>query len=197
MRLQVGTASFLFSAIFVLAVASAQGQAATAATPAQANSGSQASAPASDSQAAQSAAPAGTETASTTTPKKVWTNEDVGDLRGRSPISTVGPSRPKSQKPVAQSKQAVASPDTIRSYHDRIAALQAKLPPIDSQISDLQGALNGQTMNSTRHATGAKIDDWHDELTRLQAQRSDLETKIGALQDEARHKGVPENQIPE
>jgi hypothetical protein len=197
MRLLVGTSSFLFSAILVLTAAAAQGQSAPAAPPAQAGSGSQAGAPAPDAQAAQNAAPTGTETASTAAPKKVWTNEDVGDLRGRSPISTVGPSHAKPQKPVAQSKQAVASPDTIRSYHDRIAALQAKLPPIDSQISDLQGALNGQTMNSTRHATGAKIDDWHDELTRLQQQKSDLQDKIAAMQDEARHKGVPENQIPE
>jgi hypothetical protein len=83
----------------------------------------------------------------------------------------------------------VANPATIKSYHDRITALQDKMPALDSQIADLQGVLNGQTVNSTRHATGAKIDDWH--------QKSDLETKISALQDEARHKGVPENQIPQ
>jgi hypothetical protein len=51
-------------------------------------------------------------------------------------------------------------------------------------------------VNSTRHV-GVKIDDWHDELARLQVQRTDVASKINALQDQARHSGVPENEIPE
>ncbi len=75
--------------------------------------------------------------------------------------------------------------------------MQEKLPPLDEQISQLQAALNGGSVNSTRHVGGAKIDDWHDELVRLQKQREDITTRISALQDEARRNGVPPNQIPE
>lgn len=185
MRRRVALPAFVFAASCLIA-SSAWAQAA----PAQQSSPSGTTQSTSDSQVANdSTAPAAAPT------KKVWTNEDVGDLRGTSPISTVGAMHPKQQKQ-ATTKPA-ASPETIRSYHDRITGLQRQLPGIDSQISDLQAALNGQSVNSARHVGGAKIDDWHDELTRLQQKKSDLENKISTLQDEARHKGVPENEIPE
>ncbi len=192
MRRQAATVLFMSVAIFALgAVASAQ----TQAGPAQANSPSQAPAPGPNSHVAQNPRPATTAAPDAATPaKRVWTNDDVGDLRRESAISTVGVANAKPQKSAVTNK--VADPETTRSYHDRILALQGKLPPIDAQIADLQGVLNGQTVNSTRH-TSAKIDDWHDELIRLQQQKSDIEIKISTLQDEARHKGVPENQIPE
>jgi hypothetical protein len=198
MRRQVATVSLAFTAIFAFAAVGAQAQTA----PAQADSTGQASSTSSSSatpegQSAQNTlATTNTPTDSAAPAKRVWTNDDVHELRRDAPISTVGV-KARPQKNVGAANKQVANPETIRSYHDRIIALQDKLPPIDSQITDLQGVLNGQTMNSTRHATGAKIDDWHDELTRLQQQRSDIETRIGALQDEARHKGVPENQIPQ
>jgi hypothetical protein len=149
------------------------------------------------SDSAQTASNSMTATASspaTAPAKKVWTNEDVGDLRGRSAISTVGVAN---SKPAKQNNQKVANPETIKSYQTRILALQAKLPDLDQKIADLQGVLSGSTVNQTRHATGAKIDDWHDELAKLQQQRTDTADRISTLQDQARHAGVPENQIPE
>ena len=56
--------------------------------------------------------------------------------------------------------------------------------------------LNGGQVNEVRHYGGNKIDDWHDELARLQAQRDDINAKIAALQDQARHDGVSPNDIP-
>jgi hypothetical protein len=127
--------------------------------------------------------------------KRVWTNDDVGDLRGRSIISTVGPATTK--QPTAATKQNVANTETIRSYRDRILNLQKQLPNLDSKIAELQSTLNGNTVNSTRHVGGTVIDDWHVQLAKAQQQRDDLTAKISALQDQARHSGVPENQIPE
>ncbi len=191
MRSHLTPLPFAFAALSVFAVVGAQGQSAST----QASQSTQASSttPAPDQQVAQTTV-APTDSAAPT--KRVWTNDDVHELRRDSAISTVGPAKAKPQK-AAATNMPVANPATIKSYHDRILALQDKMPPLDSQISDLQGVLNGQTMNSTRHATGARIDDWHDQLARLQTQKSDLETKISTLQDEARHKGVPENQIPQ
>jgi hypothetical protein len=60
----------------------------------------------------------------------------------------------------------------------------------------LQAGLNGATVNETRHYGGVKLDDWHDQLARLQKQREDIAAQISAMQDEARHNGVPDNQIP-
>ena len=127
--------------------------------------------------------------------KKVWTNEDVGDLHSHSVISTFNAPNSKpaknAAKPAPNSKAKSAT-----WYQQQIKRLQDQLPPIDQKISDLQTVLNGGQVNEVRHYGGNKIDDWHDELARLQAQRDDINAKIAALQDQARHDGVSPNDIP-
>jgi uncharacterized protein YukE len=146
--------------------------------------------------AAQStAANNATGTNPTATPaKKVWTNEDMGAIHSNSAISTFssGANRPANAKPAP----AKPSSKNAKQYQDQIAKLQAKLPPLDQQISVLQAGLNGATVNETRHYGGVKLDDWRDQLARLQKQREDIALQISAMQDEARHNGVPDNQIP-
>jgi hypothetical protein len=128
--------------------------------------------------------------------KRVWTNDDMGGLHRDSSIPNFSGTNAKpaktSEKPAAGAKNKDA-----KRYQDQIMALRAKLPELDDKISQLQGALNGDTVQSTRTYGGNKIDDWHVELVDLQNRREDMETKISALQDEARHSGVPENQIPQ
>jgi hypothetical protein len=131
----------------------------------------------------------------TASPKKVWTDEDMKDVHKNSVISTFSATnnKPANGKPAGT---ANGNKDA-KQYQDQILKLREKLPPLDEQITQLQAALNGDTVNSTRHVGGAKIDDWHDELVRAQKQRDDIVAKISALQDEARRNGVPPNQIPE
>ncbi|MFZ3332952.1 MAG: hypothetical protein WA197_20110 [Candidatus Acidiferrales bacterium] len=126
--------------------------------------------------------------------KKVWTNEDMGAVHRDAAISTFSskPNKPANGKTVA----AKPNPKSPGQYQGQIANLQAKLPPLDQQIAELQAGLNGETVNSTRPYNGVKLDDWRDQLARLQKQRDDIATRISALQDEARHNGVPDNQIP-
>lgn len=141
-------------------------------------------------------APAANPAAPATPPatKKVWTNDDMGDVHNHSMISTFSGTSGKT----ANGKTTTgAKANGGKPYATQIKALQAKLPPLDEQISQLQAVLNGNTVSSTRHYSGTKIDDWHDELVQLQKQREDIATKISSLQDEARRNGVPENQIPE
>lgn len=127
--------------------------------------------------------------------KKVWTNDDVSDLHANSVISTLGDSSAKpvktAVKPAPSSKNKGAA-----WYRNQITKLQEQLPPIDQKISDLQTVINGGQVNEVRHYGGNKIDDWHDELARLQTQREGIVAKISALQDEARHNGVSPNDIP-
>lgn len=157
-------------------------------------SSQQASSPQSAGQSAtpQAAAPAALSQAPD---KKVWTNEDMTDLRDHSAISTVGnaPSKPAKPgdkpSPVSKSKNAAW-------YRDQIDKLQAKIPPLDDKIHDLQAALSGEQVTETRQYGGARPDDWHDQLDRLQKQRDDIVAKISALIDEARHNGVPANALP-
>lgn len=131
------------------------------------------------------------------TEKKVWTNDDVGDLRDHAPISTIGNNDPKSTKTAGKPAATPPSKNREKWYVDQIHTLQAKIPPLDDQIQRLQAALNGDQVNSTRVYGGVKPDDWRDQVQRLQKQRDDLEAKIRALEDQARHDGVPPNMLPQ
>jgi len=146
--------------------------------------------------AASPTPPASTTPANAPATKRVWTNDDMGDLHRNSTISTfVAPAaKPaqSSEKPASPAKNANA-----KRYQDQIAAQRAKLPVIDDKITQLKAVLSGDTVQETRVYGGGHIDDWHEELVHLQKQRDDIEAKISALQDEARHNGVPENQIPQ
>ena len=187
------TALALATTVLVPGLARAQGSSADqtapagdAAAPAQTNSTTTVNATTSTTATTPSAtAPA----------KRVWTNEDMGDVRKNSVISTFSGTNGKagSAKPSGSAK----GNKDARQYQDQILKLQAKLPPLDAQISELQATLNGDTVNSGRHYSGTKIDDWHEELVHLQKERDDITTRISALQDEARRNGVPPNQIPE
>lgn len=121
--------------------------------------------------------------------KKIWTNDDVNSLRanGGTPPPQAAAANP--EKSTAQ-HPAPAGAKSANWYQDQIAKLQEKLPSLDEQMAKLQAALDGKTVDETRHF-GVRIDDWRDELARLQKKRADITGRIAALQDEARHKGVP------
>jgi hypothetical protein len=135
----------------------------------------------------QSSSPAA---APQTPAKKVWTNDDIHSAKPTSPDASAKPAG-TANKPKPNPKGKDAS-----WYRGQISKLQAQIPPLDEKISQLQAALNGQTVNSTRQYGGARPDDWRDELSRYQKQRDDIDTKIAALEDQARHDGVPENDLP-
>ncbi|HKN60446.1 MAG TPA: hypothetical protein VJW93_04670, partial [Candidatus Acidoferrales bacterium] len=111
-------------------------------------SSQQASPPQSSGQpaASQAAVPA---TSSQAPDKKVWTNEDMTDLRDHSAISTVGNAPPKPAKPGDKPSTASKGKDA-KWYRDQIDKLQAKIPPLDDKIHDLQAALSGEQVNETR-----------------------------------------------
>jgi len=129
--------------------------------------------------------------------KKVWTNEDVGELRDHNETSTFAvakmrPSAPAAKAPANRGRNA-------KWYHDQIANLQAKVPPIDSQIAALQDALDGKPTGdgktSTR-STGVRADSWALEKADLEKKRQGILDQIDALHDEARHNGIPDGALP-
>jgi hypothetical protein len=126
--------------------------------------------------------------------KKVWTNDDVKELREDSRISTFAPPNAKSVKSGA--KPASPGSKDAKWYQDRIANLEAQLPPIDDQIGQLQAALSGQSVNSVRQWGGTRPDDWRVELDGLQKKRDGIQARISSLEDAARHDGVPAGALP-
>lgn len=128
--------------------------------------------------------------------KKVWTNDDVTGLRSTSAISTVGASGAKSAKP---GTPAAGPRGNANWYANQITGLQAKLPPIDAKIAELQDALAGKPTGdgkTSSRPSGIKIDSWSDELIRLQQKRDAVQQQIDVLREQARRHGVPNSALP-
>ena len=129
--------------------------------------------------------------------KRVWTNDDMGSVHRDNSIPNASASNGKPVKGNEKAAAGTKKDPNAKRYQDQITALRAKLPDLDEKISQLQAVLNGDTVQTTRTYGGNKIDDWHVELADLQKRREGIEAKISGLQDQARHNGVPENQIPQ
>jgi hypothetical protein len=178
-----------FAAAIVFATASASAARAQCAAPPATNS-----APASAAAQDSAANPATPQSAT----KKVWTNEDVSGLDPHAGVSTVGNTPASSVKP-GQKHPANSKNRDAKWYHAQIAKLQAKLPPLDAQIAELQAAIDGKPTGDAIKSTrprGVKADSWANELADLQKKRDDAVAQIAALQDEARHQGVAANTLP-
>lgn len=126
--------------------------------------------------------------------KKVWTNDDLNDLHATTPQA---PNSGTPKRPAARSAKSPAQKTTSAAYYQQqIARLQAQIPAIDSQIAELQAALSGKPVEEPRKYGWQRPDDWQTQLTDLQKKRADLEAQIQALEDQARHNGVPASAIP-
>jgi hypothetical protein len=126
--------------------------------------------------------------------KKVWTNDDVTDLRGVAPVSTVG-----STDPTMGKKPKQAASRNPRGYQAQIARLEGQIPSLDAQIAELQAAIDGKPTGdakTSQRPRSVKADDWNVEMQELQKKKQDTLDQIAALKDEARHQGVPPNTLP-
>jgi uncharacterized protein YukE len=127
--------------------------------------------------------------------KKVWTNEDVSDLRANSTISTVGSTSTKTAGKVAPS----GKPKNAKQYQAQIARLEGQIPDLDKQIAELQDAIDGKPTGdakSSKRPRSVQADDWNVQMQDLQKKKQDILDQIAAMKDEARHQGVPPNTLP-
>ena len=189
--------TILMSATVPGGVALAQEQSSPAQPPSTASAQSGTPTPNPSSTGSTATAPGGGSTAQNAPTKRVWTNDDMAGVHRDNSIPNASGSNGKPAKTSDRPAAGVKKDPNAKRYQDQITALRAKLPELDEKISQLQAVLNGDTVPSTRTYGGNKIDDWHVELVDLQKQREGIEAKISVLQDEARHNGVPENQIPQ
>ncbi|HXW62931.1 MAG TPA: hypothetical protein VEJ45_10040 [Candidatus Acidoferrales bacterium] len=130
--------------------------------------------------------------------KKVWTNEDVTTLREDSTISTVG-AKTSAGPASGTSHQLTPGHQDAKWYSDQITKLQAQLPPINDKIAQLQAGIDGKFTGDSQTSTRPKnagAGSWPIELEQLQKKRDDIESKINALRDQARHQGIPPNALP-
>jgi hypothetical protein len=145
------------------------------------------SAPAPSAASQDSAPPAETKK-----PKKVWTNEDLSGANGA--VSVVGD--PKNKPKPASSKPANAQ--YVASVRKQLDKLQGQVVGIDKQLVDLKNFREGEPSTS---ASGIKLNKSYErepievQMRALQDKKKDLESKIDALLDEARKKGVESSEL--
>jgi len=125
-------------------------------------------------------------------PKKAGTNENISGANGT--VSVVG-------DPKNKPKPALSKPlDTqyIAAVRKQLDMLQAQIADIDKQLVDLKNFNEGKPSTST---SGMKLNKSYErepievQMRALQARKKDLESKVDALLDEARKKGVESGQL--
>ena len=177
----------LYLSLGMLTLTASLAQAVRAQDNSSAPAPSQAPQPASQAQPAQTPA------------KRVWTNEDVPELRADNPVSTVGKNNSGQARKGQQNAAAKGQQKDPSWYRSQIQKLQNQLPPINEKISQLQSALEGNftgDSKSSSRPTGVQGGDWRSQLDQLQKKRDDIEANIASLRDEARHAGVAPNALP-
>jgi hypothetical protein len=132
--------------------------------------------------------------AETKKPKKMWTNENLSGASGT--VSVVGDPKNATKPKSAPSKPVDAQ--YVASVRNQLAKFQGQINDIDKQLVDLKNFSEGEPSTS---AGGLKLHKSYStepieaQMRALRDKKKDLESKIDALLDEARKKGVESSQL--
>ncbi len=136
--------------------------------------------------------------------KKVWTNEDLEELRGKVQLSVIGqpptetpagsgeqPAATDLEKSGAKTERYVRAKDPKR-YSEQIAALRAEIHRIDGEIHQLR-----EFRASARTSQGGLVLGQsnipltpENQIQQLAAQRREVQRQIDALEDQARRNNI-------
>lgn len=137
----------------------------------------------------------GTETRKT---RKVLTNEDLSKSTGK--ISVVGNGEDQDQpKAAAPRKPANPNPAYVASVRNQLEKLLKQMVDLDKQITDLKNFKAGEP---STNASGVRLDKRYErepievQIRALEDRKKDLQSKLDALYDEARKRGVPSGELP-
>ncbi len=122
-------------------------------------------------------------------PKKVWTNDDMRNLDHHGDVSVVG----KRQSPQKAYNGRYAPPpgqseNVVKYYRQQIDYLQQQSDSVDKQISNLQDAKNGKTVDSARtyNPWGGVQGDWNAQISQLQKSKENIQKQIDSLEEQIR-----------
>ena len=126
--------------------------------------------------------------------KKVWTNDNLGDVSG-SAISQVGDARNSSPGKNAAAKPA--SSQVVAAFRKQLATLQAQLAGVDKRIADLKSFSKGETpgANGMQMHKSYSTEPVEDQVRKLEERRKSLAAKMDALLDAARKQGIEPGQL--
>jgi hypothetical protein len=125
----------------------------------------------------------------TAKPKKVWTNDDMGSLDHHADVSVVGKRKPP--QPTYHPGSYPRNSNTeymVQYYRQQIDYMQQQADQIDKQISTLQDAKNGKTVDSQRtyNPWGGVQGDWTAQIAQLQKNKDNVLQQIDSLEEALR-----------
>jgi hypothetical protein len=126
--------------------------------------------------------------------KKVWTNDEIGSVKGG--VSVVGdgrqgePSRSRAEEPSENSQDAHA--ETVRKYRNQIRQLQDQIVAADRRIEQLKGFKGENTSPSggININQGYNMVPVEEQVKQLEEKKRKLEAKIEDVEVEAGRNGV-------
>lgn len=126
--------------------------------------------------------------------KKVWTNDNMGDVSG-SAISQVG-----DEKNSSLGKNPATKPvnsQVVAAYRKQLTVLQSQLAGIEKQIAELKSFSKGETpgANGMQLHKGYSTESVEDQLRKLEDKRKLLAAKMDAVFDAARKQGIEPGQL--
>jgi hypothetical protein len=137
-------------------------------------------------QSPSAAAPQATTTSpAPSTPKKVWTNDDIGGASGKAS----GAGDKNSQKyPLSKAPD----PATVDRIRKNLQKLEGQVEDINKQVAAYKEFLKGEPVSTS----GYEVDKGYgripveQQIVMLEKKKKDLETQVDALYEEARKKGI-------
>jgi hypothetical protein len=126
--------------------------------------------------------------------KKIWTNDNLSDAKGA--VSVVGDSKAGSKSKTHPARPADAQ--YVAYVRKQLEKLNVQMSEADKQVADLTNFSKGQSSTS---ASGIKLGKSYNrepvevQIHALQEKKKDLQSKMGALLDEARKRGVEPGQL--
>jgi len=125
----------------------------------------------------------------------VWTNEDLERLKGRGFLSVVG-QVPEESTPGADAPLPYASTQDPQWYTEQASKLRTELKNSEARLQHYRQALEG-VRNLETMTSGINLDQGDIGITPeagtdiLQEQVDEIQSELDALEDLARHHGIP------
>jgi hypothetical protein len=137
--------------------------------------------------------------ADATKPKKVWTNDEVGNIQGT--VSVVGSNRPAERQTQSSEDAAGSAADPRRGkilrYRAAIAELRKKIDAGDQRITQLKNfkaddsSPNGG-INPNRSYNMIPLDE---QMKQLEAKKKQLEANIEDMENQAKKEGIEPGEL--
>ena len=131
-------------------------------------------------------------------PKKVWTNDDVGSLKGS--VSVVG-NKQSSGRRVEEEDQSGEESDShaerVRQYRDAIEQLRNQIAQADARIAQLKDfkAENTTPSGGISLNRGYNMVPPEEQVKQLEERKKQCQAKIGDLENQARKEGIDPGEL--